>query len=265
MKSERIVDWERDAPQWPGLIAAAWDGAKNPGPTGSYTDGPLARIYGPLAQAGVRDSSIVIGQMGQSLDGRTATVSGHSHYVNGPAAILHLHRLRALVDAVVIGVGTAIADNPQLTVRHVVGPQPARVIIDPNGRLPATARCLQDDGVRRIVIGRGTYPAGVEPLSLESGPDGLAPAAIVTALASRGLRRVLIEGGGHTVSRFLAAGVLDRLHVVVAPMLIGAGPVGLSFGAINDLKDALRPDVTSYALPQGDVLFDCAWEREPTS
>ena len=78
---------------------------------------------------------MVVGQIGQSLDGRIATESGHSKYINGPAGLTHLHRLRALVDAVVIGVGTAIADDPQLTVRRVSGQQPARVVIDPKGRL----------------------------------------------------------------------------------------------------------------------------------
>src|SRR5690606_9300856 len=158
---------------------------------------------------------------------------GRSHYGNGPTAILHLHRLRALVAAAVIGVGTAIADDPQLTVRQVGGPQPVRAIVDPDRRLPATARCRQAAGVRRRVIGDGPGPAGVEQLSLARGPDGIEPSTIVTALRDRGLRRLLIEGGGHTVSRFLAAGALDRLHVMVAPIIIGAGPVGLTFGAIR--------------------------------
>ena len=95
---------------------------------------------------------IVVGQIGQSLDGRIATPAGHSHYVNGDDGLAHLHRLRALVDAVVVGIGTVLADDPQLTVRRVNGPHPARVVIDPNGKLPRTARVLADDGVRRIVI-----------------------------------------------------------------------------------------------------------------
>ena len=65
---------------------------------------------------------MVVGQIGQSLDGRIATATGHSQYINGAAGLAHLHRLRALVDAVVVGVGTAIADDPQLTVRRVAGP-----------------------------------------------------------------------------------------------------------------------------------------------
>lgn len=193
------------------------------------------------------------------MDGRIATQTGHSHYINGAAAILHLHRLRALVDAVVIGVGTAIADDPQLTVRHVEGPQPARIVIDPKGRMPGYLRCLQQDGARRIVIGDGPSLAGIEHVRLPSGPGGLAPAAIIAALRELGLRRVLIEGGGQTVSRFLEAKALDRLHVTVSSMIIGAGPVGLSFGAISNLKDALRPNVATYAMAGGDTLFDCAF------
>ena len=95
---------------------------------------PWDELFGPL-RAGTADDLVVVGQIGQSLDGRIATATGHSHYINGPAGLAHLHRLRALVDAVVIGVGTALADDPQLTVRRVAGPEPARVVIDPNGRL----------------------------------------------------------------------------------------------------------------------------------
>src|SRR5262245_15144180 len=98
---------------------------------------PWEALFGPLRRGRV-DDVMAVGQLGQSLDGRIATPSGHSHYINGPAGLAHLHRLRALVDAVVIGVGTALADDPQLTVRRVSGPQPVRVVIDPNGRLPVS-------------------------------------------------------------------------------------------------------------------------------
>src|SRR5262249_58791539 len=87
-----------------------------------------------------------------SLDGLLATVPGHSKYINAATGLAHLHRLRSLVDAVVVGIGTALADDPQLTVRLVEGPNPARVVIDPKGRLPATAKALTEDGVRRLII-----------------------------------------------------------------------------------------------------------------
>ena len=108
-------------------------------------------IFGPLRRSMV-DDLVLVGQCGQSIDARIATSSGHSRYINGEGGLAHLHRLRALVDAVVIGVGTAIQDDPLLTVRRVEGPSPARVVVDPNGRLPPTARVLAADGVRRIVV-----------------------------------------------------------------------------------------------------------------
>src|SRR5262249_52876807 len=121
----------------------AWEAV----PAAFRADTPLppgwAEVFGPL-RAGAIDDLMVMGQLGQSLDGRIATNSGHSQYINCDAGLDHLHRLRSLMDAVVIGVGTALADNPQLTVRRVVGPNPARVILDPHGRLQPDARVLRD-------------------------------------------------------------------------------------------------------------------------
>src|SRR5882762_1614284 len=186
-----------------------------------------ADVFGPLRK-GTVDDCVIVGQIGQSLDGRVATESGHSKYINGPAGLVHLHRLRALVDAVVVGIGTVIADDPQLTVRRVAGPHPARVVIDPRGRLPQRARMLAADGVDRLVVTCGAtctgLPACVEAIALPAENGRIAPAAILARLAERGFRRILIEGGAQTVSGFLAAGCLDRLHVVVAPLILGAGP-----------------------------------------
>src|SRR5262245_32117112 len=187
---------------------------------------------------------MVVGQCGQSIDARIATPTGHSHYINGEAGLAHLHRLRALVDAVVIGVGTAIADDPQLTVRRVTGPNPARVILDPNGRLPASAPALAPDGIRRLVITAADattkLPTEVEVIPRAADARRLAPAAIVAALAARGFRRILVEGGADTVSRFLAARCLDRLHVLVAPIILGAGRPSLELPPVARVDEAMR-------------------------
>jgi riboflavin-specific deaminase-like protein len=216
-------------------------------------------LFDPL-RTGAIDDLVVIGQIGQSLDGRIATTSGHSKYINGPAGLAHLHRLRALVDAVVIGVGTALADDPQLTVRRVAGPHPARVVLDPQGRLPASAKVFADDGVRRLLVtAEGTQcapPAGVEILALPTADGHIAPPTILAALAERGLRRVLIEGGADTVSRFLAAGCLDRLHVVVAPIILGAGRAGLALPPIERADQAVRMPIRVHQFDD-EVLFDC--------
>ncbi|MBC6416692.1 MAG: RibD family protein [Rhodospirillales bacterium] len=223
----------------------------------------LARLYRPLTIARAEDRILAIGQLGQSLDGRIATQSGHSHYINGPAALTHLHALRALVQGVAIGVGTALADDPQLTVRRLRGPNPARIVIDPRGRLPADARCWRDDGTRRILVhgGAANPPEGVESLAVPAHAGRLDPNAIREGLARIGLRRLLIEGGAATLSAFLQADALDRLHLLIGPSIIGSGKPGLQLEEIATLDQALRPSVLATPLPGGDYLFDCALHR----
>ena len=218
---------------------------------------PWEDVFGPLRLGNI-DDLVVVGQIGQSIDGRVATTTGQSHYINCPAGIAHLHRLRALVDAVVIGVRTACADDPQLTVRRVRGPNPVRVVLDPHGRLSPNARLLGGEVETILVTAQGTNCkfAGVEILSLPATGGNMAPSAILAGLAKLGLRRVLVEGGANTVSRFLQARCLDRLHVVIAPLILGAGRPSFAFGAIDRLEEAMRPPVRTHQLDR-DMLFDC--------
>jgi riboflavin-specific deaminase-like protein len=218
---------------------------------------PWEDVFGPL-RAGNIDDLVVVGQIGQSIDGRVATTTGRSHYINCPAGIAHLHRLRALVDVVIIGVGTVCADDPQLTVRRVCGPNPIRVVLDPHGRLSPDARLLSGDAKTIVVTADGTDCkfAGVEILSLPATDGNIAPSVILAGLANLGLRRMLVEGGANTVSRFLQAGCLDRLHVVIAPLILGAGRPSFAFGAIDRLEEAMQPPVRTHQLDR-DMLFDC--------
>lgn len=210
---------------------------------------PLALHRGRLA----------IAQLGQSLDGRIATNSGDSWYINGPPARAHLHRLRALVDAVLIGAGTAAEDRPQLSVRHVSGPDPVPVVLDPRGRVPMQGPLFERSAGSVPVLHLvgveldSPSPPGVERVQIPLGPDGACPRQVLDVLAARGLERVLVEGGGVTVSRFLEAEALDYLHLLIAPLIIGSGRPGLKLAPIQRLADARRPPMRSF--PLGDELL----------
>ena len=217
--------------------------------------------------APIRDApgerSYVVAQLGQSLDGRIATPTGESRYINGAAALDHLHRLRACVDAVVVGAGTIVADDPQLTVRRVPGRSPARVVIDPSGRLDGSGRWLGRDGCRLFLVSEaGRAPHGADLIRLPARDGLIPPADIIEALAARGLRKLLIEGGARTISNFLDAGCLDRLHILQAPVILGSGVAGINLAPIGSLKQAIRPRVAARALQDGETLFDCEFIRE---
>jgi riboflavin-specific deaminase-like protein len=212
----------------------------------------LTRQSGPDA--------VVIGQLGQSLDGRIATPTGASKYINGQEALRHLHRIRAQVDAVIVGVGTAIADDPQLTTRHVEGPNPVRVVLDPRGRMPRDLTMLSDGAAPMLAITcRGVEPVpGADQLELDcDGSARIDPRTIVAALVARGYRRILVEGGAETLARFLNAGVIGELHLMLAPIILGSGKTGLNLAPISELDEALRPTVRTMRFRDGDMLCMC--------
>ena len=221
------------------------------------TTSPISRITSAPA-----DRPFVVAQLGQSLDGRIALLSGESQWINKDEALIHVHRIRAAVDAVIVGVGTVAAGDARLNVRRVPGRNPARVVIDPKGRMPAGAKLLAEDGARRIVVRAAGYArppvGGCEIIEVAASADGtLRPREIITALYNSGLRTFLVEGGAGTVSGFIDDGAVDRLHVLVAPVILGSGKPGLALRPIDRLAQALRPVADVHILADGDVLFDC--------
>jgi diaminohydroxyphosphoribosylaminopyrimidine deaminase/5-amino-6-(5-phosphoribosylamino)uracil reductase len=228
-------------------------------------DGALSPLYGPLlALPTARDGCYVLGRLAQSLDGRIATVSGASHWISGQQDIVHTHRLRALFDAVVIGAGTVRADDPQLTTREVEGPSPVRVVLDTNRRLDARYRVFREGPETLLLCAEdasGHGRVGHAPvLRLPRAREGLDIVAVLATLAERGLRRVFVEGGGITVSRFLAAGALDRLHVTIAPLLIGSGIPAFTLAQATTLTDVLRFDWLVHRIG-ADLLVDIPLAR----
>jgi diaminohydroxyphosphoribosylaminopyrimidine deaminase/5-amino-6-(5-phosphoribosylamino)uracil reductase len=209
----------------------------------------------------------VVAVLGQSLDGFIATGAGHSRYINGGESLVHLHRVRALSDAIIIGVGTAVADGPRLTTRHVPGPHATRVVIDPRGRLPASSGLICDGAAATLVVRATEGPAFETKLSdqatavcLPARDGAIAPGIVVAALAERGMTRLLVEGGGITVGRFLEAGLIERLQLAVSPLIIGSGRPALPVSPAVRLDEALRPECRHHVLGK-DVLFDLHFAR----
>ena len=230
---------------------------------------PLLDLYLPIAShhAG---APLTVGHLGQSLDGFIATTSGDSYFVTGEENVRHLHRMRALSDAVVVGAGTVAADDPQLTTRKVTGPNPIRVVIDRTRRLDAQYRVFNDGQAPTLLVcGDGAKDAWpvktqVELLRLPT-PDGqLDLGALIVALRERGCACIFVEGGGITVSGFLQAQLLDRLQVAVAPLLIGDGRPAIRFPGSAMLSDSPRPRQRIFRLGK-DILFDCILNRDDTA
>lgn len=212
-------------------------------------------LYGPLARRDV--GPMTIGQVGQSLDGRIATPTDDARNISGPDGLMHLHRMRALVDGVMVGVKTALHDRPRLTVRLCDGPQPTRVLLDPRGRVGDDAPLFADDDVRRVVIQTvdRPRPRGVDVIRLHAVGGRLDPADIRSALHSEGMSSLLIEGGGVTLGWFISSALLDRLHVAIAPLLIGGGPPGLSLPVPpKKLSDAVRFSANVFSVGAETVL-----------
>jgi diaminohydroxyphosphoribosylaminopyrimidine deaminase / 5-amino-6-(5-phosphoribosylamino)uracil reductase len=188
---------------------------------------------------GVREGRpAVVWKVAGTLDGRVAAADGSSRWVTGPEARVAVHRLRATCDAVVVGSGTALIDDPQLTVRDADGRdaprQPLRVVIDRRGRLPATARVLDD----------------AAPTLVSAAPG---PRELLDELFVRDVRRVLLEGGPTLAAAFLRAGLVDEVVVHLAPKLLGAGAPLVDDLGITGIGDALTLQVTGLARLGGDV------------
>lgn len=221
-------------------------------------------------------------KLATSLDGRIATASGESRWITGPEAREQVHKLRALHQAVLVGVETAIADDPELTVRlpGFVGIQPVRVVLDSRQRLPVASKLVQTAERLETVVLTASNPnnrltdAGVTVLKVSSNDGRPEPKAALTALKEYLLTRfhrivpatagqavyepsVMIEGGGQVAASFLAAGLVDAVEWFRAPIVLGdEGRPGVGAFVLKDLAAAPR-----FRRVSVETVGDDLWER----
>lgn len=204
----------------------------------------------------------VVLKFAQTLDGRIATATGDARWISGEAERRVSHALRAACDAVLVGVGTVVQDDPQLTVRMVPGASPLRVVLDSTLRLPLDAKILQGDPVTTVLTTERSDPdrrralaarrIGVEVLP--AGSRGVDVAAALAALRAIGVETLLVEGGARVITSLLGAGVVDRLVVGVAPTIIGQGTDAVGPLGITSVADGLKLVNRSVHVVGDDVL-----------
>jgi GTP cyclohydrolase II len=205
----------------------------------------------------------VVLKYAQTVDGRIATRLGDAKWISSEAERRISHGLRAACDAVLVGVGTAIIDDPQLTVRMVPGPSPLRVVLDTTLRLPSTARILDGQA--------GTVVITTEPSSQEhraalrarsvgvhvvaAGPRGVDLASALQTLRGLGVRSLLVEGGARVITSFFAEKLVDRLVVAVAPTIMGAGVDAVGDLGVARVAESIQLTNRSIHRAGGDLVF----------
>ena len=225
------------------------------------------------AYAEERGLPVVTLSYAQSHDGSIAAVSGQPLALSGPLSLTLTHALRAAHDAILVGIGTVLADDPRLTVRLVAGPDPQPVVVDSRLRLPATAKLLQHPRGLWLATTDAEQPTGIHPLGVNvrvlevgAGADGRVDVpAMLAALGRRGIRSVMVEGGSQLLTSFVRGQLAQAAVITIAPRLVGGlGAIGVPL-ASNSTGMPVTPQLTSVSYtPAGEDLVvwgDIAWPQ----
>jgi 3,4-dihydroxy 2-butanone 4-phosphate synthase/GTP cyclohydrolase II len=197
----------------------------------------------------------------QTVDGRIATQRGDAKWISSEAERRISHGLRAACDAVLVGVGTAIIDDPQLTVRMVPGVSPLRVVLDSTLRLPSTARVF-DDQARTLVLTtssssedrRAVLRGRAVVHVVDAGPRGVDLASALETLRALGVGSLLVEGGARVITSFFAEKLVDRLVVGIAPTIMGTGIEAVGDLGVASVRESIRLTNRSVHQAGGDLL-----------
>ncbi|MGW1887301.1 bifunctional diaminohydroxyphosphoribosylaminopyrimidine deaminase/5-amino-6-(5-phosphoribosylamino)uracil reductase RibD [Streptomyces sp. NPDC001970] len=207
----------------------------------------------------------VLWKYAATLDGRIAAADGTSRWISSAESRADVHRLRAEADAVVVGSGTARADDPHLAVRGVDGAvQPLRVVVDTDATaVRPGARVLDDAAPTLIAVAEDAETDLPDVVRLPRDGGGLSVPALLAALHERGVRSVLLEGGPTLAGSFVSAGAVDTVVGYLAPVLLGEGRAALADAGITTITEALRLDVTETVRVGPDLRITAAVQPVP--
>jgi diaminohydroxyphosphoribosylaminopyrimidine deaminase/5-amino-6-(5-phosphoribosylamino)uracil reductase len=224
----------------------------------------------PWLVATARGRPYVTWKYAATLDGRIAAADGTSKWITGPGARADVQRQRAASDAVLVGIGTVLADDPALTVRDVAIPrQPLRVVVDSDARTPLNSQVL-DAAAPTLIAVAGDAPAdrvaalratSAEVLDLRRDQNGVDLSALMTALYERERHQLLLEGGAGLAAGFLRAGLVDRVIAYFAPALLGAGKLVVGDFGVATIDAALRLSPAGLTFIPPDVRVVATVER----
>ena len=200
-----------------------------------------------------KNDNFLIGQIGQSLDGKIALNNGKSHYINEKESILYLHCLRAVCDGVLVGVNTVIKDNPLLTTRKIKGSNPVRLIIDPSLKLSNRYKIFKDDN-QNIIFTNSNKQKKINNTLIIKFPKKNFTNNIFKYLKKTSFKNILVEGGPTTLSNFIEMKLLNYMQFIISPTLIGSGIDSLKLKPITNLKNAIRVENTISKLGKEIVM-----------
>ncbi|MBN2282888.1 MAG: bifunctional diaminohydroxyphosphoribosylaminopyrimidine deaminase/5-amino-6-(5-phosphoribosylamino)uracil reductase RibD [Deltaproteobacteria bacterium] len=207
----------------------------------------------------------------QTADGRIAAGTGDSRWVSSEPSRRFAHMLRSHHDAILVGVDTVIHDDPELTVRLVRGRNPLRIVLDSTLRIPDNARILRDqDQANTVVVAaegcsekrrRKLLDRGVETITVPAGDSGINPETLLMELGSRSISSLLVEGGSKVITSFLKEHLADRLVIITAPKILGAGIEAVGDLDSTSIDDALQLSLRRITRKGDDVILDYRMKR----